>query len=128
MGKEFKLRGYLIDNRAYYSIESKVIISLDGSGQNARLRSTKARLFEYLLEKTGEDVISDNELLENIWDKSGLSSSSQRLWLVMRELKEILSKFNVAEDFFARVESSGYLINTAYVSEIVELDKKLAHC
>lgn len=120
-----KLLGYRIDNRLYYSVENKTLISLDGSEKSIPLRTTKARLLEYLLLKSGSKIITDQELLINIWDKYGLSSSSQRLWLVMRELKAILSGFNVSDDLFTRVENNGYLVDVAFVREVVEFTRKV---
>lgn len=120
-----KLLGYRIDNRLYYSVENKTLISLDGSEKSIPLRTTKARLLEYLLLKLGSKIITDQELLINIWDKYGLSSSSQRLWLVMRELKVILGGFNVSDDLFLRVENNGYLVDVAFVREVVEFTRKV---
>lgn len=120
-----KLLGYRIDNRLYYSVENKTLISLDGSEKSIPLRTTKARLLEYLLLKSGGKIITDQELLINIWDKYGLSSSSQRLWLVMRELKVILGGFNVSDDLFMRVENNGYLVDVAFVREVVEFTRKV---
>lgn len=120
-----KLLGYRIDNRLYYSVENKTLISLDGSEKSIPLRTTKARLLEYLLLKSGSKIITDQELLINIWDKYGLSSSSQRLWLVMRELKVILCGFNVSDDLFLRVENNGYLVDVAFVREVVEFTRKV---
>ena len=120
-----KLLGYRIDNRLYYSVENKTLISLDGSEKSIPLRTTKARLLEYLLLKSGSKIITDQELLINIWDKYGLSSSSQRLWLVMRELKVILGGFNVSDDLFLRVENNGYLVDVAFVREVVEFTRKV---
>lgn len=120
-----KLLGYRIDNRLYYSVENKTLFSLDGSEKSIPLRTTKARLLEYLLLKSGDEVITDQELLKNIWDKYGLSSSSQRLWLVMRELKVILCGFNVSDDLFIRVENNGYLVDVAFVREVVEFTRKM---
>lgn len=120
-----KLLGYRIDNRLYYSVENKTLISLGGSEKSIPLRTTKARLLEYLLLKSGGKIITDQELLINIWDKYGLSSSSQRLWLVMRELKVILGGFNVSDDLFMRVENNGYLVDVAFVREVVEFTRKV---
>ena len=120
-----KLLGYRIDNRLYYSVENKTLISLDGSEKSIPLRTTKARLLEYLLLKSGSKIITDQEMLINIWDKYGLSSSSQRLWLVMRELKVILGGFNVSDDLFIRVENNGYLVDVAFVREVVEFTRKV---
>ena len=110
MDNNIKLLGYRIDNRLYYSVENKTLFSLDGSEKSIPLRTTKARLLEYLLFKSGDEVITDQELLKNIWDKYGLSSSSQRLWLV---------------DLFIRVENNGYLVDVAFVREVVEFTRKM---
>ncbi|HED3063749.1 TPA: hypothetical protein R4057_000684 [Kluyvera ascorbata] len=125
MDNNIKLLGYRIDNRLYYSVENKTLTSLDGSEKSIPLRTTKARLLEYLLLKSGSKIITDQELLINIWDKYGLSSSSQRLWLVMRELKVILGGFNVSDDLFMRVENNGYLVDVAFVREVVEFTRKV---
>ncbi|MDT8701914.1 hypothetical protein [Kluyvera ascorbata] len=125
MDNNIKLLGYRIDNRLYYSVENKTLISLDGSEKSIPLRTAKARLLEYLLLKSGSKIITDQELLINIWDKYGLSSSSQRLWLVMRELKVILGGFNVSDDLFIRVENNGYLVDVAFVREVVEFTRKV---
>lgn len=124
MGRKIRLLGYRIDNRIYFSLETKTIISLDGGEKNFPLRITKARLLEYLLQRAGAGNISDNELLENVWDKYGLSSSSQRLWLVIRELKILFNKLNISDDFIVRMERNGYIVDGAYVSEIFEFYKE----
>lgn len=104
MGKNM-LKGFKIDNRIYYSIEQRTIMSLESGGNILALRPTKARLLEYLLMRVEEDTISDRDLLIDVWDKYGLSSSSSRLWLVMQELRTIFSSFNVDDSLLIRVES-----------------------
>ena len=128
MDKTLKLIGYRIDNKIHYSIENKTLFSLDNGEKIIPLRTTKARLLEYILSKSGESIITDQELLVNIWDKYGLSSSSQRLWLVMRELKTILCRFNVSDDLFTRVESNGYLVDSAFIKEVLECSRQKRSC
>lgn len=43
----------------------------------------------------------------------------------MRELKAILSGFNVSDDLFTRVENNGYLVDVAFVREVVEFTRKM---
>lgn len=125
MVNNLKLLGYRIDRKIYYSVENKTIFSLDGSKKITLLRKTKARLLEYLLIESGGEVITDKELLANVWDKHGLSSSNQRLWLVIRELKIILRRFKVSDDLFIRVEGTGYFVDTTLIKEVLEVEKKI---
>ena len=43
----------------------------------------------------------------------------------MRELKVILGGFNVSDDLFIRVENNGYLVDVAFVREVVEFTRKV---
>lgn len=74
------------------------------------LRETMFRLFLYLLENADDGIMDNTEILVNVWDKYGLSSSNQRLWQVMSGLKNKLCAVGVPEGFIMRVESRGYYV------------------
>ncbi len=85
------------------------------------------RLFIYLLENADSKVIGNEEILTNVWDKYGLSSSSQRLWQVMHCLRNKLSTLGIAEDFITRTEEDhvrGFCINKERVTPIYYFDTK----
>jgi DNA-binding response OmpR family regulator len=48
-----------------------------------QLRSTMACLLEYLLAHGRERLVSDEELMINVWEKNNLRPSAQRLWQVI---------------------------------------------
>lgn len=49
-----------------------------------------SHVLEYLFENATVDVVTDSELMENVWDRHGLISSTQRVWQVMSNLKSKL--------------------------------------
>lgn len=108
---KFRLIGCKINSIYFYSFENRLLFSIEKNKLSAiKLRQTMARLLEYLLTNAQERVVSDNEIMMNVWEGYDLKSSSQRLWQVMENLKSILLKIGVSCYFIMRVNSNGYLI------------------
>jgi len=74
------------------------------------LRPTMANLLEYLLENGVGAIIPDKTLQTQVWEKNGLSCSSQRLWQVMNNLKNKLAKAGLPDNFIQRITGKGYKI------------------
>ncbi|NGX85868.1 winged helix-turn-helix domain-containing protein [Rahnella sp. Lac-M11] len=68
------------------------------------------RLLIYMLETSGHRIVSNNEIMIQVWENHLVSASSQRLWQVMRELKKKLSLPGLPEEFIMRIESKGYFL------------------
>lgn len=127
-----KILGYLIDsdiqvNISYNSLINIKLLVLEKKLNRLILRKTMMRLFIYLLENANSTVIESEEILINVWDKNGLSSSSQRLWQVMGDLKKKLVTIGISEDFITRVEKGnmmGFSINPHRVTPIYYFDTK----
>lgn len=127
-----KILGYLIESNIQVNISHNILINisllvLEKKPNTIILRRTMMRLFIYLLENANSSVIESEEILVNVWDKHGLSSSSQRLWQVMRDLKRKLVTIGISEDFITRVEKGnimGFSINAHQVTPIYYLDIK----
>src|SRR5471030_602072 len=105
--------GYRIKNDVYIDISHRrfIFFSSDKSGNGIHmlaLRKTMMRLLVYLLENANVRLITDDEIMQNVWDIYGLSSSNQRLWQVMRDLKKKLSIAGVPDDLITRAERKGY--------------------
>lgn len=119
--------GYYIEPDVYFNIDKRMLVNVD---KNIRprnyspviLRETMFHLLVYLLENSKGNIISNSDILLNVWDNYGLSSSNQRLWQVMNALKIKLNSVGVTEDFIMRVESKGYyvrenLVNILYTNK-----------
>lgn len=107
--------GYNIGSDVHFDIKNKSLINVNStlhSHQRAIvvLRDTMFRLFLFLLKNANGTIISNADILINVWDKYNLSSSNQRLWQVMQSLKIKLSLVGVPNDFIMRVESKGYYV------------------
>ncbi len=127
-----KVLGYLIEsdiqvNIAYNSLINIKRLILEKKMDVLILRKTMMRMFIYLLEDANGSVIGSEDILTNVWDKYGLSSSSQRLWQVMRSLKNKISSVGVSEDFITRSEAGnirGFSVSPCKVTPIYYFDTK----
>lgn len=107
---EVNFIGYLIEGKVVYLHKTKRLICLNGYGEDIILRKTMSHVLEYLFENATIDVVTDSELMENVWDKHGLSSSTQRVWQVMSNLKSKLFFLGLSDDVILRVSKKGYLL------------------
>ncbi|MBD8127013.1 helix-turn-helix domain-containing protein [Pantoea agglomerans] len=109
-GNEVNFIGYLIEGNVVYLHKTKRLICLNGYGEDIILRKTMSHVLEYLFENATIDVVTDSELMENVWDKHGLSSSTQRVWQVMSNLKSKFFFLGLSDDVILRVSKKGYLL------------------
>lgn len=109
-GNEVNFIGYFIEGNVVYLHKTKRLICLNGYGEDLILRKTMSHVLEYLFENATVDVVTDSELMENVWDKHGLSSSTQRVWQVMSNLKSKLFFLGLSDDVILRVSKKGYLL------------------
>ncbi|VYT80030.1 winged helix family transcriptional regulator [Metakosakonia massiliensis] len=82
------------------------------------LRPTMANLLEFLLANAVGEIVPDKTLQIQVWEKNGLSCSSQRLWQVMNNLKRKLAQVGLSDDFILRITGQGYMIAEEKVLEL----------
>lgn len=118
---ENKLFGFLIDEETLLDITKRRLVRFtDTSSVNSMtirvvsLNVTMARLLTLLLITGSESIISKNDILNNVWEGHNLSSSSQRLWHAINELRKKLSAVGISDDFILNVRDAGYSINNQY--------------
>ncbi len=105
-----KLYGYLIDSSVLYLPFQQQLISHKGS--SCQLRNTMGELLFYLIQHAGKGVVTDDEIILNVWEKNELSGTYNRLWQVMQNLNKKLNKLGIKSELFMRVRGKGYyLIN-----------------
>ncbi|MDQ9129896.1 winged helix-turn-helix domain-containing protein [Serratia fonticola] len=115
------LYGYLIGCDVYVDVHNKrlVYISTEKKKDSPRviyLRETMMRLLIYILGHAQSHIVSDEDIMINVWDAQGLSSSSQRLWQVINKLSKKLNSLDVSPDFILRVKNQGYAINKEIIT------------
>jgi len=118
-----KIYGFLIDEEVLLDITKRRMVRFtDVSSINSMtirvvsLNVTLVRLLTLLLTNKSETIISKNDILFHVWEANNLSSSSQRVWHAINELKQKLSAIGLPDDFILNVRNSGYLINNHQVS------------
>ncbi|MBK0000353.1 helix-turn-helix domain-containing protein [Erwinia sp. S38] len=73
------------------------------------LTATTGRLLAYLLQHKG-NVISKDELLENVWDAYGLSTSSNSLYKYISDLRAVFKKLGCTDEIIVTVPKLGFMI------------------
>lgn len=124
MGKKI-LYGYRIGCDIYVDILHKrlVYMGYDKDKKNSgikvvHLRKTMMQLLIYILDNVQQHIIQDGDIMLNVWDAQGLSSSRQRLWQVINTLSQKLCAFGISAQFIVRVRSQGYVVDKEIITLI----------
>lgn len=121
----YRLYGFMIGDEIHFDIHHRKLYRLPGSQSENNMifgsvvfNDTMLRLFIYLLENGRDKNVSKEELFQNIWEASNLSSSTQRLWQVINNLSKKLSLVGLPGDFILNNKGRGYTINFEDVTPI----------
>ncbi|WP_258557400.1 winged helix-turn-helix domain-containing protein [Serratia fonticola] len=79
------------------------------------LNETQSRLLTCLLTNRTSAVIYKDDIMKSVWDEFNLSSSNQRLWQTVNELRKKLSFIGLPDDFIANVHGMGYSVNNSKI-------------
>jgi DNA-binding winged helix-turn-helix (wHTH) protein len=97
----------------------RCLIASEALGHSVEtLRPTMSNLLEYLLTNSVGKIVPDIVLQKQVWEKNGLSCSSQRLWQVMNNLKNKLLKVGLQDNFILRIPGKGYTIPSEFVLQL----------
>lgn len=114
-----KLHGFLIEKDIMFDIEKKRLLRfIDDASPGGfiikviYLNATLVRLLVLLLESRNDIVVSNDDILNNVWESNALSSSNQRLWHGIKELRQKLLAIGLPSDFILSVRGIGYVINS----------------
>lgn len=102
---------FVIDNRVFYRSEDGAIWPSGDEGSTVILTLTMNRLLTCLLEKHGQ-VLTRNELLDNVWDAHGLRSSSHTLNKYISELRKHFVQFGITDECITTVPRVGFMFNS----------------
>jgi DNA-binding winged helix-turn-helix (wHTH) protein len=122
---ENRLYGFLIDDDIQFDIANRRLLYYsDGAAERTlffkviSLNEIQTRLLIYLLANCRDAVIYKNDIMKNVWEEINLSSSSQRLWHAINELRKKLASLGLSEDFIANVHGIGYCVDNHRISSL----------
>lgn len=122
---ENRLYGFLIDGDIQFDIANRRLIYYsDESAEHTlffkviSLNEIQTRLLIYLLVNSQNAIIYKNDIMKHVWDEINLSSSNQRLWHAVNELRKKLASIGLADDFIVNIHGIGYSIDNQRVSSL----------
>lgn len=118
-----KLYGYLIDPSVLYLPFQQQLIS--NRGETCQLRNTMSELLYFLMKHAEKGMVTDDDILFNVWEKNDLSGTYSRLWQVMQDLKRKLDKVGVESDLFVRVRGKGYYLMSDKITPLYTRENKI---
>ncbi|MBH3000083.1 winged helix-turn-helix domain-containing protein [Serratia marcescens] len=123
---ERNLFGFIIDNDIQLDIANKRLVRINSLSPDklvlfsaVTLNDAMMRLLVFFLLQHGNgEELSKNEILKKVWDENHYSSSSQKLWQTVKELRLRLSAIGLPHDFIVNVRGSGYTLNNPVVTPL----------
>lgn len=94
------------------------VITNKVSNKFTHIRETMMRLLVFLIENADEPLISNKNIMVNVWDIYDLRSSNSRLWQVMKLLQQKLNSINIPSEFIKHVENKGYVLSNVDVTRL----------
>lgn len=116
-----KLYGYLLDSSVLYLPFQKQLIS--NRGNACQLRNTMSELMYFLMQHAERGIVSDDEIIFNVWEKNQLSGTYSRLWQVMQNLKQKIDDVGVESELFIRVRGKGYYLMSDKITPLYTFEK-----
>lgn len=117
--------GYLIDSTVLYLPSQQQLIS--NRGNACQLRHTMSELLSYLMQHAEKGVITDDEIIYNVWERNNLLGTHSRLWQVMQNLKRSLNKVGIETELFIRVRGKGYYLRSDIITPLYTWTDKVNH-
>lgn len=119
---EDKVYGFLLSDNVLFNLETKKLVHYEEesyqrtmSFKTASLNDTQTRLLTCLLINSNKNVIYKDDIMKTVWDKNGFSSSNQRLWQTVNELRKKLSFIGLPDDFVSNIHGIGYAISNSRI-------------
>lgn len=123
---ERNLFGFIIDNDIQLDIANKRLVKINSLSPEkwvhfsaVTLNDAMVRLLVFLLQQHGKGQrLTKTEILKKVWDDNSYSSSSQKLWQTVKELRLRLDALGLPHDFIVNVKGAGYTLNNAIVTPL----------
>ncbi|HFO7034883.1 TPA: hypothetical protein PPI79_RS24285 [Escherichia coli] len=116
------LYGYNIFQNLEYRLSTKTLINIK-NGRIKRFGTTKARLFEYLLEGMDAGVVYDEEIIVHVFYNNGLRCSKSYLLTMIKEVKLAFNSVGFERYPFSRLKGKAYKIEENALTRIYIVKK-----
>lgn len=117
--------GFLLKEDTLYEIDKKRIVhcclgksDLPLTVKVVSLNDTQARLLSYLLMNRKRSCLDKEEIMKCVWDLENYSSSNQRLWQTINDIRKKLSYIGMPETFIKNVYGNGYSVDDSNVKSL----------
>ncbi len=122
---ESRLYGFLIDDDIQFDIANRRLLHYSDEAAERTLffkvislNEIQTRLLIYLLANSQDAVIYKDDIMKNVWEEINLSSSNQRLWHAVNELRKKLASIGLPGGFIENIHGVGYSIDNQRVSSL----------
>ncbi|EMH4163333.1 helix-turn-helix domain-containing protein [Pluralibacter gergoviae] len=125
MNADEGIYGFLIDDRVLYDLKNSILIQYGIKDVDypfyfkvVSLNKVQSRLLYFLLAQKNKNFVSKDEIMENVWEDVGLSSSTQKLWQSINDVRRKLSLFNLSGEIITNLHGIGYKIGNVKISSL----------
>lgn len=109
---------FIIDKKVIFDVPGKKLVYRQDESAElpflikmVSLSDTQSRLLNFMLINREKESFHKDELMVNVWDSFGMSSSYQRLWQSINDLRRKLSAIGLEDDIIISLKGVGYKIN-----------------
>lgn len=120
-----RLFGFLLDDDIQLDIANKRLVCYRAETSEdamffkvVTLNDVQLRLLLLLLGSEPGAVVLKNDILDNVWEKSDTCPSNQRLWYLIKVLRNKLASIGISQSFISNAHGVGYFLDGHNVSPI----------
>jgi DNA-binding winged helix-turn-helix (wHTH) protein len=125
MHMDNRLFGFLLDEDIQLDIANKRLVCYRAETSEdamffkvVTLNDVQLRLLLLLLGSEPGAVVLKNDILDTVWEKSDACPSNQRLWYLIKVLRNKLASIGISESFISNAHGVGYFLDGHNVSPI----------
>lgn len=120
-----RLFGFLLDDDIQLDIANKRLVCYRAETSEdamffkvVTLNDVQLRLLLLLLGSEPGAVVFKNDILDYVWEKSDTCPSNQRLWYLIKVLRNKLASIGISQSFISNAHGVGYFRDGHNVSPI----------
>ncbi|AKG69218.1 DNA-binding response regulator CreB [Serratia fonticola] len=113
-----RLFGFLLDDDIQLDIANKRLVCYRAETSEdamffkvVTLNDVQLRLLLLLLGSEPGAVVLKNDILDNVWEKSDTFPSNQKLWYLIKVLRNKLASIGISESFISNAHGVGYFLD-----------------
>ncbi|WP_337264090.1 MULTISPECIES: winged helix-turn-helix domain-containing protein [unclassified Serratia (in: enterobacteria)] len=122
---ESRLFGFLLNDDIQLDIAKKRLIRYQPETSEdamyfkvVTLNDIQLRLLLLLLDNEPGAIVPKNDIMKSVWEESSSYPSNQRLWYLIKVLRNKLASIGISESFISNAHGVGYFVDGHEVSPI----------